>query len=88
MCYNVQSFIACEHKIEMQYDPALFSPRISMVAYFCHHMSDNYVDLSDNYIDLSDLYVDLSDHYVDLSDNFVVICMALIGQEHVLKINF
>ena len=31
-----------------------------MVAYFCHHLSDNYVDLSDIYVDLSDLYVDLS----------------------------
>ena len=31
-----------------------------MVAYFCHHMSDNYVDLSDLYVDLSDLHVDLS----------------------------
>ena len=31
-----------------------------MVAYFCHHLSDNYVDLSDLYVDLSDLYVDLS----------------------------
>ena len=38
-----------------------------MVAYFCHHLSDNYVDLSDIYVDLSDLYVDLSDIYVDLS---------------------
>ena len=43
-----------------------------MVAYFCHHLSDNYVDLSDL--------------YVDLSDNFVVICMALTGQAHVFKI--
>ena len=34
-----------------------------MVAYFCHHSSDNYVD----YVVLSDLYVDLSDLYVDLS---------------------
>ena len=41
-----------------------------MVAYFCHHLSDNYVDLSDNYVDLSDLYVDLSDHYVDLLENY------------------
>ena len=40
---------------------------ISMVAYFCHHLSDNYVDLSHIYVDLSDLYVDLSDLYVDLS---------------------
>ena len=39
----------------------------SMVAYFCHHLSDLYVDLSDLYVDLSDLYVDLSDLYVDLS---------------------
>ena len=38
-----------------------------MVAYFCHHLSDNYVDLSDLYIVLSDLYVDLSDLCVDLS---------------------
>ena len=39
----------------------------TMVAYFCHHLSDNYVDLSEIYVDLSDLYVDLSDLYVDLS---------------------
>ena len=38
-----------------------------MVAYFCHQLSDNYVDLSDLYVVLSDLYVDLSDLYVDLS---------------------
>ena len=44
--------------------------RLIMVAYFCHHLSDNYFDLSDNYVDLSDLYVDLSDHYVDLSENY------------------
>ena len=31
---------------------------LCMVAYFCHHLSDNYVDLSDIYVDLSDLYVD------------------------------
>ena len=40
---------------------------ICMVAYFCHHLSDNSVDLSDNSVDLSDNYVDLSDNYVDLS---------------------
>ena len=34
--------------------------QIYMVGYFCHHLSDNYVDLSDLYVDLSDLYVDLS----------------------------
>ena len=41
---------------------------ISMVAYFCHHLSDNNVDLSDLCVVLSDRYVDLSDLYVDLSD--------------------
>ena len=30
-----------------------------MVEYFCHHLSDNYVDLSDLYVVLSDFYVDL-----------------------------
>ena len=50
----------------------------NMVAYFCHHLSDNYVDLSDLYVvrnmvayfchHLSDNYVDLSDLYVVLSD--------------------
>ena len=40
----------------------------TMVAYFCHHMSDNYVALSDVYVDLSVIYVDLSDHCVDLSE--------------------
>ena len=43
----------------------------SMLAYFCHHLSDNNFDLSDNYVDLSDLYVVLSDPYVDLSDIYV-----------------
>ena len=43
----------------------------AMVAYFCHHLSDNYVDLSDLCVVLSDLYVDLSDLYVDLSHSFV-----------------
>ena len=38
----------------------------TMVAYFCHHLSDNYVDLSDLYVVLSNLYVVLSDLYVDL----------------------
>ena len=42
---------------------------IIMVAYFCQHLSDNYVDLSFFYVVLSDtcIYVDLSDVYVDLS---------------------
>ena len=39
----------------------------SIMAYFCHHLSDNYADLSDTYVVLSDTYVDLSDTYVDLS---------------------
>ena len=39
----------------------------AMMAYFCHHLSDNYVDLSDLYVVFSDLYVDLLDLYVDLS---------------------
>ena len=36
---------------------------VTMVAYFCHHLSDNYVDLSVIYVDLSDHYVDLSEKY-------------------------
>ena len=40
---------------------------IYIVAYFCHHLSDNYVDLSDLFVVLSDLYVEFSDLYVDLS---------------------
>ena len=43
-----------------------FCPSL-MVAYFCHHLSDNYVDLSELYVVFSDLNVDLSDLYVDLS---------------------
>ena len=46
------------------------SSLLPMVAYFCLHLSDNYVDLSDNYVDLSVIYVDLSDHYVDLSEKY------------------
>ena len=30
-----------------------------MVTYFCHHLSDKYVDLSDLYAVLSDLYIDV-----------------------------
>ena len=40
---------------------------IPIVAYFWHHLSDNYVDFLDLNVVLSDLYVDLSDLYVDLS---------------------
>ena len=32
-----------------------------MVAYFCHKLSDDYVDLSDLYVVLSNLYIDMSD---------------------------
>ena len=35
--------------------------KASMVAYFCHHLSDNYVDLSDILNDVSVIYVDLSE---------------------------
>ena len=41
-----------------------------MVAYFCHHLSDTYVELSDLYVDFSVIYVDLSDRYVDLSEKY------------------
>ena len=47
----------------------VYDKQTFMVAYFCHHLSDNYVDLSDLYVDLSDFYVNLSDLYVDLSEN-------------------
>ena len=45
--------------------------KVVRVAYFCHHLSENYVDLSYFNLDLSVIYeyVDLSDHYVDLSEN-------------------
>ena len=46
----------------------VFVKIITMVAYFCHHSSDNYADLPDLYVVFSDLNVDLSDLYVDLSD--------------------
>ena len=45
---------------------------VNMVAYFCHQLSDNYVDLSDLYVILSDLYVDLSDLYADLPLNHLL----------------
>ena len=34
-----------------------------MVAYFCPHMSNDYVDMSDLYVDLSFIYVDFSEKY-------------------------
>ena len=45
-----------------------------VVAYFVHHVSDNYVDSSDLYVVLSDLYVDLSDLHVVSSDVRSLIC--------------
>ena len=48
------------------------SPVFPMVAYFCHHLSDNYVDLSELKLVFfrSDLYFDLSDLYYDLILSF------------------
>ena len=40
--------------------------------------------MTDKDYDLSDvMWTWLSDHDVDVSDSFVVICMTLIGQQHV-----
>ena len=39
-----------------------------MVAYFCNHLSGNFIDWSYLYGDLSVIYVYMSDHYVDLSE--------------------
>ena len=39
----------------------------TMVAYICHHLSDNYNDLSNFYVVLTDHHDELSDLYVDLS---------------------
>ena len=51
-----------------------------MVAYFCHHLSYNYVDLSDLNAILSDLYVDLSDLYVEFSRiHFLKTCSCLLN---------
>ena len=40
---------------------------LRMMAFFYHHLKDNYAELSDIYVVLFNLYVDLSDLYVDLS---------------------
>ena len=58
-------FCHCEHNTRQLYVSVV--SYMTMVAYFCHHLSDLYVDLSDLYVDLSDFYVDLSDLYADLS---------------------
>ena len=41
---------------------------VTIVVYFCHNLSDNYVNLSDLYVDMRVIYVDLSYHDVNLSD--------------------
>ena len=56
-----------------------------MVEFFCHHLSDNYVDLSDLNVVLSDLYVDLSDLYVDLSDLYVDLSLIHLLENKSLK---
>ena len=56
-----------------------------MVAYFCHHLSDNYVDLSDLYVVLSDHYVDSSGLYVDLSDLYVDLSLIHLFKNKSLK---
>lgn len=38
-----------------------------MVAEFCLHLPDDYVDLSNLYVDLSDNDFNLSDRFIDLS---------------------
>ena len=42
-----------------------------MVAYFCHQLSDIYVNSSDIYVDSSDIYVNSSNIYVNSSDIYV-----------------
>ena len=42
----------------------------TLVAYFCNHLSDDYVELSDRYVYLSGIYVDRSAHYVDWSEKY------------------
>ena len=61
--FNSLHFFCAVHQVK-SYRTCAY---LSMVAYFCHHLSDNYVDLSDLYVVLSDLYVNLSDLYVNLS---------------------
>ena len=45
----------------------LSSAHLTMVAYDCHHLSYNYVNLLELYVVLSDHYVELSDLYVEFS---------------------
>ena len=49
----------------------------SMVAKFCHHMSDNYVDSSDLYVGSSVIYVDLSEKYTHNSSLISCFCIVL-----------
>mgnify|MGYP003685834233 CR=1 FL=1 len=53
-----------ENSLQLQFKTNL------MVANFCHHLIDNYVDMSDLYFDMLVIYVDLSDHYVDMSEKY------------------
>ena len=46
----------------------LSSVFVTIVAYFCHFLTNNYVDTSDRYDNFSENYVDLSENYVDLSE--------------------
>ena len=40
------------------------------ILFFCHHLTDHYVDLSGLYVDLSVISVELLDHNVDLSEKY------------------
>ena len=46
---------------------AYFCRYLSVVTYFCYHLSDNHVDLSELYVDLTNPCVGMSDPYVELS---------------------
>ena len=72
-CTNVVRFVfEINYRLYSSFKFCIFKiTLIIMVAYFCHHLSDNNVNLSDFDVDLSDIYVDLSDHYVDLSEKYL-----------------
>ena len=63
---------------------------VCMVAYFCHNLSENHVDLSGLYVILSDIYVDLSIIHYNYSYNFiniVYICICIGPLWNKLKMN-
>ena len=64
----VHGFIEIQNFTKQEF--VAFIDLFYMVAYFCHHLSDNNVDLSDLYVDLSFIYVVLSDQYVDFSEEY------------------